>query len=162
MLQIFRSFVATAFTSLLLSLILCYDKVQYRLTRSSSSQVTEHRHWHKMIHTIETMLHVSSDTQLVSALSLLFTLNDQACTISAYDFNIVCTMLMISVVVHLNALILISDFIFKGKTIAFSRIALIALQLGLTGSAFAARNTATFPFEPQSLAILPRRLFREH
>jgi hypothetical protein len=117
------------------------------------------RHYLKAVHTIEALLHTFSDQQLVAALSLLFTLNDQSCTISAYDFNLVCTMLLISVVVHLNGLIMISDFIFKGKTLAFSRIASIALQLALTGIVFSARNTEIFPFEPQSLAIMPAACF---
>ena len=145
--------------SLILSIFLCFDKIYYRITRNRPKQITTHKRYLQVIHTIETLLHTFSDQQLVSAISLLFTLNDQACTISAYDFNLVCTMLLISVVVHLNSLIMISDFIFKGKAIAFSRIASIALQLILTGIVFSARNTSIFPFEPQALAIMPAACF---
>ena len=68
-------------------------------------------------------------------------------------------MLLLSIVVHLNAMINISDFIFKGKTIAITRIAVIVTQLVLTTYVFSARNTATFPFEPESLAIMPAACF---
>ncbi|KAH8678418.1 hypothetical protein BX600DRAFT_507363 [Xylariales sp. PMI_506] len=118
-----------------------------------------HEKYLTLIHTIETLLHTFSDGQLASAVSLLVALNGQACTISAYDFNVVCTMLMIGFVVHLNSLVMISDFVHKGKSIAWSLIFFTIGQLTLTGIVFSARNTSLFPFEPQSLAIMPAACF---
>lgn len=111
------------------------------------------------LHTVETLLQAASDSQFVAAVSLLFTLNDQACSISACDFNIVCTMLLLSVIIHLTAMINISDFIFRGKKLAFARVAVIVFQLMLTAWVFSARNTSTFPFESNSLAIMPAACF---
>jgi hypothetical protein len=139
--------------------MLCFDKIHYRLARGKKGHVTSQNFYLKALNTVETLLHAMSDTQLVSAISLLFTLNGQSCSISAYDFDIVCTMLMLSIVVHLCTMINISDFIFKGKSVAFPRLATIITQLVLTFFVFAARNTSTFPFEPASLAILPAACF---
>lgn len=123
------------------------------------SKESNHPYWLQLVHTVETLLHTFSDQQLVAALSLLFTLNDQACTISAFDYNTVCSMLLMSSAVHLSSLINITDFISKGRRVAISRILPIVLQIVLTGIVFSARNSNHFPHDAQSLAIMPAACF---
>jgi uncharacterized integral membrane protein len=113
----------------------------------------------QLIHTIESLLQTLSDQQLVAGISLLVAINSQACNISAYHYNLVCTMLILSAITHLNTLINIPDFIFKGKTVATQRLLGIAVQLGLSGIVLSGRNTSTFPTKASALAAMPAACF---
>lgn len=112
-----------------------------------------------MVHATESWLLALSDQQLASAIALIFTLNYQACTISAYDYNVACSMLLLSVVVHFSSLVMVSDYLYRHTFVSLSRVLAILVQLVLTGILFLARNTAMFPFRPSSLAIMPAACF---
>lgn len=117
------------------------------------------RFYLKLVHTIETLLHTLSDQQLITSIALLLSINHQACTISAYHYNLVCTMLLMGIITHLNTLINIPDFLYKGKTVAFYRFFGICVQLILSGFVFSARHTKTFPSKASSLAIMAAACF---
>ena len=68
-------------------------------------------------------------------------------------------MLLLSGVTHLNTLINISDFIYKGKLVAANRLLAIAFQLVLSGIILSARNTKAFPSKPSALGALPAACF---
>jgi hypothetical protein len=98
--------------------------------------------------------------QLVTGLALLFATFYQGCSISAYHFNIVCYMLLLSLITHLLAFINIPKFLLKdGPLTATLRCAGILLTLILTWLMFRLRDIDAFPTEAGSLAILPATCF---
>lgn len=68
-------------------------------------------------------------------------------------------MLILSGITHLNTLINISDFLFRGKTVGFQRLGSILAQLACTGIILSARNTHTFPSKPSAVSIMPAACF---
>lgn len=137
------------------------DKVKYHFFHKTKKQEgkVEAPFYLRLIHTIESLLQIISDQQLVAGIALLAVINVQACEISAYHYNIVCTMLLLSAVTHLNTLINISDFIYKGKTVATQRLIAIFVQITLSGIVLSARNSSTFPSKASPLSILPAACF---
>jgi hypothetical protein len=105
------------------------------------------------------MLHAVSDQQLLSGISLLFAANLLACTISAYHYNLICTMLLLSLVTHLNALVSIPDFFHKNRVMAAFRLVGFVVQIALSNIFLSARNSTQFPYTASSLAILPAACF---
>lgn len=117
------------------------------------------RYYRRIAHTIEQLLHTLSDQQLTTGFALIFALSEQACTISAYHYDLVCAMLLMSFVTHLNTLVSIPTFIHKGKLLALYRCAALITQIVLISMIFSARNRAAFPTRPSSLAIMPACCF---
>jgi hypothetical protein len=111
------------------------------------------------VHTLDSLLHSISDGQIIAGLALLLTINSQSCSITAYHYNLACTMLLLSIVTHLNALIAIPSFFHKGKNIATLRVLAIAAQVILTAMIFSARHSVKFPTKASSLAIMPAACF---
>jgi hypothetical protein len=68
-------------------------------------------------------------------------------------------MLLLSGITHLNTLINIPDFIYKGKLVAANRLLAIAVQLVLSGIVLSSRNTKAFPSKPSALGVLPAACF---
>ncbi|KAF1999762.1 hypothetical protein P154DRAFT_213404 [Amniculicola lignicola CBS 123094] len=158
---IVKAFIASTSMALILSILLIMDKIKYHFFHRSKkrSAKLERPFYLRLIHTIESLLQTLSDQQLVTGISMLACINLEACKISAYHYNLVCTMLMLSAITHLNTLINISDFIYKGKSVAFQRVLGIALQIILTGMVLSARNTSTFPTRAGPQGILPAACF---
>jgi hypothetical protein len=159
--QIVKAFLASAIISLILSFGLLLDKIKVHWYNKKWNRKAQQEHifYLKLVHTIESLLHTSSDQQLVASIALLLAINHQACTITAYHYNLVCTMLLMGIITHLNALISIPDFLYKGKLVGFYRFAGILAQLVLSGIAFSARDTKGFPSVPSTLAIMPAACF---
>lgn len=137
------------------------DKIKVHILdkrRDKQGQAEDHFYL-KLVHTIETLLHTLSDQQLITSIALLLSINHQACTISAYHYDLVCTMLLMGIITHLNTLINIPDFLYKGKIVAFYRFFGICVQLVLSGFVFSARHTKSFPSKASSLAIMPAACF---
>ncbi|KAG9227951.1 hypothetical protein BJ875DRAFT_490563 [Amylocarpus encephaloides] len=161
--KIVQSFLASAIIALILSTTLLFDKIKVltRKRRRGAEAHKEHQHYVKMVHTIETLLQVLSDQQLISSIALLLSVNAQACQISAYHYNLVCTMLVMGIITHLNTLMNVPDFLHKGKFLAFYRFLGMTIQIILSGLVLSARLTKTFPSRAGPLAILPAACFQE-
>ena len=159
--QVVSAFMASSIMALILSFSLLVDRCKWHFWEDKPSEKASiHRHLYlRLIYIIEKLLHALSDQQLVAGFALLATLNKKACDISAYHFNLACTLLLLSAVTHLNPLVTIHDYVYKGKTIAFSRIAAIAVQYGMSVTALSARNSKSFPSKASSLAIMPAACF---
>jgi hypothetical protein len=139
-----------------------YDKFKvhiYDKKRVDNDTRSEHKYYVRLVYTIESLMHSLGDQQLIAGIALLLVVNHQACQISAYHYNLVCTMLLMSIITHLNTLINIPDFLYKGKTVATYRLIGIFAQFVLSGIVLSARNTSTFPSQPSSLAIMPAACF---
>ncbi|KAF2798838.1 hypothetical protein K505DRAFT_371395 [Melanomma pulvis-pyrius CBS 109.77] len=158
---IVKTFIASTCTALILSACLIIDKIKYHFyhKRRSANSKAESRFWIKAVHTIESLLQAISDQQIVAGVALVLAINAQACTISAYHYNLVCSMLLLSGITHLNTLINIPDFVYKGKLVAANRLLAIAFQLVLSGIILSSRNTKSFPSKPSALGVLPAACF---
>ncbi|KAH3964588.1 hypothetical protein HBI56_051360 [Parastagonospora nodorum] len=157
--QIMYAFLWSSITALVPSTLLIYDRFQWHFRSHSFSE--KHKYL-RSIHALQRLLHGISDHQLIAGLALLATLNNQACSISAYHYNIVCTMLILSAVTHLNSLLSIQDFIHKGRIVALVRVAAITAQYGLSAMVLSGRNAKTgrgFPMTAGSLGIMPAPCF---
>jgi hypothetical protein len=118
-------------------------------------------YYKKIANTVEKLLHTLSDQQLTAGFALIFAVNAQACTIQAFYYDLVCAMLLMSLVTHLNSIISISKFIHKGKHVATYRSLAMIAQIVLTGLIFQSRNSSDFPSTPNSLAIMPACCFMD-
>lgn len=155
-----KAFLGSSITALILSFCLLVDRIKYHVyNRRSKPDRRERSKYLRLIHTLESLLQTLSDQQIVAGIALLLTVNAQACGISAFHYNIVCTMLLLSAVTHLNTLVSISDFIFKGKLVATNRLIAVITQLVLSGIVLSARQTKSFPSNPNALGVLPAACF---
>ncbi|KAF4629501.1 hypothetical protein G7Y89_g8651 [Cudoniella acicularis] len=152
---------AGAIIAVILSFLLFLDKlkVHWYNQRRGREAVKEYTFYLKAVNTVENIMHVNSDQQLVTSVALLFAINHQACEITAYHYNLACTMLLMGIITHLNTLISIPDFLYKGKAVAAYRCFGIACQTVISGIVFSARHSKTWPAKAQSLAILPAACF---
>ena len=107
----------------------------------------------------ETLLQTFSDQQLVAGFSILVATSFAACDISAYHYNLVCTMVLMSLVTHINTLVNIPNFICKGWIVGTYRILAIVAMVILSAILFSARNTSTFPVSAGPLSVLPAVCF---
>jgi hypothetical protein len=143
--------------ALLLSIGLLIDRYKWHFQERKSG--TKAAYYLRLVYVVEKLLYTLSDQQLITGFALLAVLNRKACEISAYHYNLACTMLILSTVTHMNPLIVIHDYFYKGKAIAGYRIAAIITQYGMTTVALSARNTNSFPSKASSLAIMPAACF---
>lgn len=152
---------ASSIMAILLSVSLLVDRCKWHFWEDKHGEKgSNHRHLYlRLIYVIEKLLHTLSDHQLVAGFALLAVLNRKACEISAYHFNLVCTLLLLSAVTHLSPLFTIHDYVYKGRTIAIFRIGAIAAQYGMSVTALSARNSNSFPSKASSLAIMPAACF---
>jgi hypothetical protein len=69
-------------------------------------------------------------------------------------------MLIFSAITHLNSLLNIQDYIYKGKLVALIRITAVAVQYALSAVVLSGRNSKTgFPMEASSLSVMPAPCF---
>jgi hypothetical protein len=145
---------------LILSLILLADKVHmHRLLKKNEKVENKYPFYPRAIHTIESVMEHLFQQQLLAGFALIWVVANQACTISAYHYNIVCIMLALSVITQLNVLINIPDFVNKNIATGSYHLILVSIQLVLSLLMIAATDSKTFPFEASSLAVVPAQCF---
>lgn len=156
-------FLVNTIIAIVLSLALFVDKVKVHWydNRKSRKNKEEHRHYVKLIHTIESLLQTLSDQQLIASIALLLAVNHQACQLTAYHYNLVCTMLVLAVVTHLNLLMNITDFLYKGRLLAFYRLGAILTQVILSGLVLKSRLSNNIPTTAGPVNH-PSSLLRKH
>ncbi|MCJ1476032.1 hypothetical protein MMC13_004697 [Lambiella insularis] len=159
--SVIAAFVVTACLSLVVSSCILLDdsRVLWLRKHQDPKERYAKRYYRRLINSAETLLQAFSDQQLVTGLSLLASVNHQGCHIAAYHYNLVCTMVSMSIVTHLNALINVAKFFPRGYLVAIYRFVAMTASLILTGILFWSRNTRTFPSRAGSLAIMPAACF---
>jgi len=143
---------------LILSLVLLADKIHMHNLLKKNKKV-EYPFYPRAIHTIESVMEHLSQQQLLAGFALIWAVANQACTISAYHYNLICIMLVLSVITQLNVLINIPDFVNKNIATGFYHLILVSIQLVLSLLMLAATDSKTFPFEASSLAVAPAQCF---
>ncbi|ORX95219.1 hypothetical protein BCR34DRAFT_669504 [Clohesyomyces aquaticus] len=156
------AFIGSSVMALLISFFLWLDKIKYHLHNSKKADEIQkdHKYYLQLVHILDSLLQALSDQQLVAGISLLLTINKQACEISAYHYNLVCTMLLLSAVVHVNTFVNVPDYVYKGPAAALFRVIAICIQVILSGIILSARNSNKFPTKASSLAIMPAACFQ--
>lgn len=139
------------------------DKILYHLRRVQGRDSNKKRHKLilKVIHTVESLVQHLGDQILFASLALLVTLNHQACTISAYHYDLLCTMLLMGLITSINALINIADYFYRGIAMGVVRFCCIILQLIGTCIVLSVRQTNSFPSKARTLAIMPAACFEK-
>lgn len=88
-----------------------------------------------------------SDQQLVRGLSMsiatLYT--SAACSIDAYRFNILCYLVIMSIVSHLSSVLVLRSYVNGQPVIAAIRFGLVFVQVFFAGIIFSSRVTDNFP-----------------
>ncbi|KAH8761268.1 hypothetical protein BGZ57DRAFT_992966 [Hyaloscypha finlandica] len=155
-----RIFIGITFTVLILSLILLADKVHmHSLLKKNKTVESKYPLYPRAIHTIESVMEHLFQQQLLAGFALIWVVANQACTISAYHYNLVCIMLVLSVITQLNVLINIPDFVNKNIATGYYHIILVSIQLVLSLLMLAATDSKAFPIEASSLAVVPAQCF---
>ena len=86
-----------------------------------------------------------SDQQLITGLAMLIAVQFHlGCSISAYHYDIVCNLILMSLVTHLASLAVISRY-FSKWLLGPSRAILIIVAFSLAGVMFAERDNTRFP-----------------
>lgn len=113
-----------------------------------------------LLHSIDTLLHGLSDSQITAGLALLITTSYHASCISAYHYNGVCYLMLMSLTTHVLAFVNIPEFGAKNHTHGAVRMLGIIATLFLTWELFFARGAKDdFPVGPVSLAVIPSACF---
>jgi hypothetical protein len=113
----------------------------------------------RLVHTIDTLLHGFSDTQLVSGISLLSSTYFQGCDLSAFHYNLVCLMIIMSLITHIFAFVNIPHYFKKNVWPALLRLGGVLLTLGMAWALFKSRDVNHFPTSAGSLSIMPAHCF---
>jgi hypothetical protein len=107
-----------------------------------------------------------SDQQSVTGLSLIIVVGHDGCEVSAYIYNLVCFLILMSVVSHLNALTNTRNWFgepnayrLRGVIFGLFKIAPIVATIVMTGIMLAARIGTTFPSEAGQAASFPAACF---
>lgn len=87
----------------------------------------------------------SSDQQLITSFAILISVQHfVGCSISAYHYDIVCNLILMSLVTHLASLVVIKRY-FSNKLLGPIRVILIFIVFSLAGVMFAERDNSRFP-----------------
>lgn len=155
-----KIFIGITVTVLILSLVLLADKIHmHHLLEKNEKVENKYPSYPRAIHAIESVMEHLFQQQLLAGFALIWVVANQACTISAYHYNLVCIMLVLSVITQLNVLINIPDFVNKNIAMGYFHLVLVSIQLVLSLLMLAAIDSKTFPFEASSLAVAPAQCF---
>ncbi|KAF2452410.1 hypothetical protein BDY21DRAFT_375595 [Lineolata rhizophorae] len=97
---------------------------------------------------LESLLISFSDQSIVTGQALLYvTYYWASCSISAYHYNLVCDLVLVSIVVHLCSITAVEQYL-QNWWLGALRLALILLSFVFVGLVFVQRNTPEFPLSP--------------
>ncbi len=130
-------------------------------SRQSPNGPPSYAYYRRLLHTLDTTLHSLSDAQIVAGLALLIVASFHASCISAYHYNVVCYLMIMSLITHTLVFVNIPSYCGKKKLwIGIARVLAILAILVLTGMLYKARDVAqSFPVDPSSLFIMPASCF---
>ncbi|PVH67849.1 hypothetical protein DL98DRAFT_542845 [Cadophora sp. DSE1049] len=102
---------------------------------------------HKLRWFLEPLVVSFSDQQIVRGLSMpiatLYT--SSACTVDAYRYNILCYLILMTIVSHLSSILVLRSYVNGQKTLSIVRFGLVFAQIFFAGIIFSSRVTDDFP-----------------
>jgi hypothetical protein len=103
-----------------------------------------HHQWRRFF---EPLVISFSDQQIVRGLSLsvatLYT--SAACTLDAYRYDMICYLILMTIVSHLSAVLVLRSYTSGYKILALLRFGLVGCQIVFAGLVFSSRLTPSFP-----------------
>jgi hypothetical protein len=89
-----------------------------------------------------------TEQQTTIAIVLLVSVAHQGCTVSTYQYNCICYLVLMAVCANLHAILNVKNY-FLGKGILFPilHLAMLGILLGLTGNMLWAKESNNFPAE---------------
>lgn len=103
--------------------------------------------YHSLRQLFEPLVISFSDQQIIRGLSMsiatLYT--SAACTLDAYRYDIVCYLILMTIVSHLSAVLVLRSYTDGQVALAVFRFALVFAQIFFAGLVFSSRLTTTFP-----------------
>lgn len=113
-----------------------------------------------LVHTMDTTLHSLSDIQVAAGLALLVVVEFHASCISGYHFNVICYLMIMSLITHILAFVNVPEFCSKNWWVGVGRTLAIVAELILTWSLFKDRDILqNFPSNASPLLIMPAACF---
>lgn len=148
------AFLMTSWSTVVVSLALIgfelvlWNRHHQLKTWHSSKQV--HTKIWRSIHVLERLINAFSDQQSVAGLSLLVVAGHDGCQISAYVYNVVCFLIVMSLITHLNALTntrnwFESEHTKRGLLMGIFKLFPILTTVIMAGIMLGARNSPNFP-----------------
>src|SRR6266536_5398496 len=102
---------------------------------------------HKLRQFFEPLVISFSDQQIIRGLSMsiatLYT--SAACTIDAYRYDMICYLILMTIVSHLSSVLVLRSYTSGQITVAVIRFALVFAQIFFAGLVFSSRLTVSFP-----------------
>lgn len=88
-----------------------------------------------------------SDQQIVRglAISIATLYTESSCTVDAYRYNILCYLLLMSIVSHLSSILVLRSYVNGLKTLSVVRFSMAFAQIFFAGIIFSSRVTDFFP-----------------
>lgn len=125
-----------------------------------SSTRYSHVYCRKLILGIDTTLHNLSDFSVAAGLALLITAELHSNCISAYHLNVICYLMIMSLITHVLTFVNVPEFCSKNMWLGVGRIVGIVATLILTWTLFRERDIiADFPISPSPRLIMPAACF---
>lgn len=139
---------------------------KYELDQDADRTTKKFQPLPRAIHIFESLLTAFSDQQIISGLSLLIVAGHSGCEISAYIYNIVCFLLVMNLITHLNALTNTPSWfgpkyqsLCRALVNALLRLILVIVVLILSGIMLGARTGVPFPSDAGVMATFPAACF---
>lgn len=158
----------TSWSTVVISLTLIGFEVvlwgrHYRLKTWHSSKQDHTKIW-RSIHVLERLINAFSDQQSVAGLSLIVVAGHDGCEISAYVYNVVCFLIVMSLITHLNALTntrnwFESEYTARGIVMGVFKLLPILATVIMAGIMLGARNSPNFPVNASEYVRLSASCF---
>ncbi|RDW67003.1 hypothetical protein BP5796_09752 [Coleophoma crateriformis] len=150
-------FVVNSFVAVLLALFLLADEALLLWEKMSQ---TKYNFYRRVVHGIDTLLHGMSDAQVAAGIAMLIVVTFHASCISAYHYDVVCYLMLMSLMTHILVFVNVPQYCAKNYVVGITRIFTIFAIFILTWLLFKARDVIQdFPVEASSLAIMPAACF---
>ncbi|KAL2064497.1 hypothetical protein VTL71DRAFT_4991 [Oculimacula yallundae] len=118
--------------------------------------------FHKLRWFLEPLVVSFSDQQIIRGLSMsiatLYT--SSACTVDAYRYNILCYLILMTIVSHLSSILVLRSYVNGQKTLSIVRFVLVFTQIFFAGIIFSSRVTDDFPTGVNTNLVLPAVCFQ--
>ncbi|RDW62023.1 hypothetical protein BP6252_11456 [Coleophoma cylindrospora] len=150
-------FVVNSFVAVLLALFLLADEALLLWEKMSQQNYIFYR---RLVHAIDTLLHGMSDVQVAAGIAMLIVVTFHADCISAYHYDVVCYLMLMSLMTHILVFVNVPQYCAKNYLVGITRIITILAIFVLTWLLFKARDVIQdFPVQASSLAIMPAACF---
>ncbi|KAL2068050.1 hypothetical protein VTL71DRAFT_16148 [Oculimacula yallundae] len=160
--QIWNTFVLTSIIVAGSSVVIAILELMALKMRNRGKRFRDEawRRWYLKVHLQEVII-MLSDQQTTVGIGLLVAVAHQGCTVTAYQYNCICYLVIMAVCSNLLAILNVRNFFLgRGYRFAFIHIATLATLIALSGNMIFARGSRTFPVKAGPEQTLPAACFQ--